>query len=91
MRPVPERALRDLPASAYKVAGFLYGNLDTEEWRPMKQEVVMLACRMEKRTAGLALKTLVVKGYVARRGGGPQPYEYRLLPPPMLAVKPRAA
>lgn len=91
MRPLPERAHQDLPLPAFKVAEWLYRYLDLDEWRPMKLEVIMLSCRVEKMTASRALRTLVRKGYLARRGGGPKPYEYRLLPPPMPSVKPRAA
>lgn len=88
---IPPSAYRDLYPAAFKVYCFLHEHLDRHDWRPMKLEVVMLACRMEKQTAVDALRTLVKREYVAREGGGPQPYRYRLLPPPLPAVKPRAA
>jgi hypothetical protein len=86
-----DRALRELYPAAFKVWAFLEPHLDRHDWRPMKLEVVMLSCRMKKRSAGRALHTLIHRGYIARRGGGPKPYEYRLLPPPMPSVKANAA
>lgn len=92
MIPAPlSRANAQLRGNAFKVYAFLLEHCDTVDWRPMKVEVVMLGCRIEKMTAVDALRTLVHKGYVSRRGGGPRAYEYRVLPPPMPVVKPRAA
>jgi hypothetical protein len=88
---IPTHAFRDLYPSAFKVYVFADAHLDRHEWRAMKLELVMLGCRMEKATAVDALRTLVKRAYVVRRGGGPKPYEYRLLPPPMPNVKGVAA
>lgn len=85
------RAFRELYSSAFKVYRFSELHLDFHDWRPMKVEVVMLGCRMDKDTAIRALRCLVKRQYLARRGGGPKPYEYRLLPPPLPAVKAHAA
>jgi len=88
---IPAHAFRELYPAAFKVYAFADAHLDRHEWRAMKLEVVMLQCRMKKQTAVDALGALVRRGYVARRGGGPHPYEYRLLPPPLPRVKAHAA
>lgn len=92
MIPAPlSRANRDLYGAAFKAYAHALEFLDSQDWRPMKVQVVMLGCGIDKDTAGRAMRTLVKRGYLARRGGGPHPYEYRLLPPPMPSVKARAA
>ncbi len=88
---IPPSAYRELYPAAFKVYAFACEHLDRHDWRAMKLEVVMLGCRLKKKTAGDALGALVARGYLAREGGGPHPYRYRLLPPPLPAVKPRAA
>jgi len=88
---IPTHAFRDLYPVAFKVYAFADAHLDRHEWRAMKLELVMLGCRVKKQTAVDAVAALVKRGYVARRGGGPKPYEYRLLPPPLPGVKPVAA
>lgn len=85
------RARQELYPAAFKAYDFALEHLDREQWRRLKLEVVMLGCRMEKATAIRAMRTLVKRQYLARRGGGPQPYEYRLLPPPMPERKAHAA
>lgn len=85
------RARQELYPAAFKAYDFALEYLDRHDWRPMKVELVMLGCRMEKATAIRAMRTLVKRQYLARRGGGPQPYQYRLLPPPLPQVKAHAA
>lgn len=85
------RARQELYPAAFKAYDFALEHLDRYEFRRMKLELVMFGCRIKKMAAGRALRLLVARGYLERRGGGPNPYEYRLLPPPMLQVKPRAA
>jgi len=86
---------RDLYPAAFKAYAFAGKYLDREEWRPLKLEIVMHGCRMEAATAVRAMRCLVKRHYLARRGGGPKPYEYRILPAPMPvhlpSVKARAA
>lgn len=88
---IPAPAYRELYPSAFKVYAFAIEHLDRHDWRRMKLEVVMLGCRIDKDTAVRAMRTLVRRQYLARRGGGPVGYEYRLLPPPLPLVKARAA
>lgn len=92
---IDPHTFRDLYPAAFKAYAFAGKYLDREEWRPLKVEVVMLGCRMEAHTAVRAMRCLVKRKYLARRGGGPKPYEYRLLPAPMPMpsppVKARAA
>ena len=98
----PTRALmldshifRDLYPAAFKAYVYTAKHLDREHWAPLKVEVVMLGCRLKRDSAIRAMRCLVKRKYLARRGGGPKPYEYRLLPAPMpmptMPVKVRAA
>jgi DNA-binding IclR family transcriptional regulator len=66
--------------------------LDSQEWRPVKVEVLSRSIRCKLNTAVDALRTLVEAGYIAR---GERPHgearHYRLLPAPLPVVKARAA
>lgn len=76
---------------AYRAFGFLECVLDTEEWRPLKVEQVVVKIGCSKPSAVRALHQLVACGYIAVRGHT-RPREYRRLPAPMLPMhKARAA
>lgn len=66
--------------------------LDTQDWRPVKVELLSRAVRCEKMSAVSALRALVAAGYIAR-GERPkgEARRYRLLPAPIPSVKHRAA
>lgn len=66
--------------------------LDSQEWRPVKVELLSRAVRCKRMSAVSALRSLVVAGYIAR-GERPkgEARRYRLLPAPMAPVKARAA
>lgn len=80
---IDPHTFRVLYPAAFKAYAFARKRLDTEVWSPLKVEEVVLACGFKRDTAIHAMRTLVKRKYLARRGGGPKPYEYRLLPEPV--------
>lgn len=80
-------------AKAVVALQFCHEYLDTQDYRPLKIEIVAREVLCDFGTAVAALRTLVALGYIAR---GPRPHgdarHYRLLPAPLLPdIKRRAA
>jgi len=71
-----DHALRGAPLAVYVWA---IHQLDWHEERALKVAVVAHALRIERETAGRALKLLVQRGYLARRHTGTRGYLYRTL------------
>lgn len=82
--------LRGAALAAYV---FCLEYLDSQEWRPVKVEVLSLAIRCKRNSAVMALRALSEAGYIAK-GERPrgESRHYRLLPIPIRrVVNPRAA
>ncbi|HKV74575.1 MAG TPA: helix-turn-helix domain-containing protein [Gemmatimonadales bacterium] len=78
----------EIPNAAYRLFGFLHGELDFCAFRPLKLE--WLGSRFGRSVSQLSrhLNLLVEKGYLEREPGGAQPYKYRI---PLSCPLPKSA
>lgn len=69
--------LRWAPLAVY--VWLLCHHLDLQTYRPVKLSGIAIACRLKRHTASRALRVLVERGYIERRGQAATGYEYRLV------------